>query len=136
MSATYNEAKDEIFALFKTAWDTVGWNVIYQNIGSQQVPEGQSDPWARVQIIHATGGNDAIGDSLMIREGTFWAQIFVPLGEGLKEGYDLAKVVSDAFDGKRSLNVWFRNGRINEVGPDGEWFQINYLVDFEYNEVK
>ncbi len=138
MTATFAEAQTDIFSLFKAAWDTTGFIALYPNVGGK-IPTG-SDPWARVTLQTVDGGQTAFGDSGIARfgrTGIFVAQIFVPKGEGLNQGYVLAKVVADAYDGVASpLGTWFRNGRINEVGPDGEWFQINFLVDFEYDELK
>lgn len=138
MTATFAEAQSDILSLFKAAWDTTGFIALYPNV-ADAIPE-TTDPWCRVSLQTQTGGQRAFGDRGIARfgrDGIFVAQIFIPKGEGLSQGYDLAKVVADAYDGIASpLGTWFRNGRINEVGPDGEWFQINFLVDFEYDELK
>jgi hypothetical protein len=36
----------------------------------------------------------------------------------------------------RERCVELRNVRLNEVGSDGHWYQINVVADFEYDEVK
>ena len=139
MSATLAEANDAILALFKTAWDTTGFTAVYENVKAD-IPTGTA-PWSRITLRHAIGGlgalTGALGTSRYDREGFLIVQIFVPLGEGLSEGYSLGKVVLDAFEGQTTTNgVWFRNSRINEVGPDGEWYQFNVTIDFSYDEIK
>lgn len=139
MSATYAEAYDEILALFKTAWDTTGYSAHYTNVGSE-IPT-TTVPWARAQVQLLDGFQSSLsGANAQIRwerQGIFTTQIFVPVGNGLLIGHSLSKTVTDAFEGVTTASgVWFRNARVNEIGPDGDWFQINVLVDFTYDEVK
>lgn len=140
MTATYEQAIDDIFTMFKTAWDTTGYIVIYENTTPSEKPS-IGTPYAKVFIRH-TGGFQAtltggIGTARYARLGVMTVQIFTPLGEGLSEGASLAKVLADAYEGAASPRaVWFRNVRLMEVGPTAEWFQHNFLVDFEYDEVK
>jgi len=139
MTATYAQAVDDILGVFKAAWDPTSHTALYTNVKGE-VPSGE-DPWARVNLQH-TGGNQAsltggLGTTRWARMGFLAVQIFVPIGEGLSEAHALAKIISDAFEGASTANgVWFRNVRVNEVGPDGDWYQVNVVVDFEYDEVK
>jgi hypothetical protein len=88
------------------------------------------------------GGNQASlandgGRRRWERTGLVTVQIFVPAGEGLSEAYSLAKTVADAYEGTTTASgVWFRNVRVNEVGADGAWFQVNALIEFIYDEIK
>jgi hypothetical protein len=139
MTATFNQARDEIFALIKTAWETTGFNMVWPDKPNTK-PSGRT-PWARTTLRHSTGQQATIasfsGVSRWFREGVLTIQIFTPSGEGLSRAYDLAKVISDALEGvSTSCGVWFRNTRLNEVGPDGDWFQINVMTDFNYDEIK
>lgn len=142
MTATLAEANDEILTLFKTAWDTTGHVADYANVERPvTVPPTTTAPWARARVQHTFGEQDTLagptGTQRFRRDGLFTCQIFVPSGEGLSEAYSLAKTVMDAFEGASTdSGVWFRNARVNEVGPDGEWYQLNVLVDFTYTEVK
>lgn len=140
MTATFDTANNEILDTFKAAWDTTGHVALYENVKGDK-PSGNSDPWARVTVRHSFGEQatlaNAGGQRRWNREGIITVQVFIPLGEGLSEGYALAKIVADAFEGAATPSaVWFRNVRVNEVGPDGEWFQINVLADFTYDEIK
>lgn len=139
MTATYLEARDDILGIFDVAWATTGFEAAYENIREDLVLG--VTPWARATLRHGAGRNSSltggIGNQRFERTGNLIVQVFVPTGEGLTEGLTLAKVVSDAFEGVSTTSgVWFRNVTINEIGPDGQWFQINVLIDFIYDEVK
>jgi len=141
MTATYAQATDDILGVFKTAWDTTGWDAVYTNVATPQKPPTGSDPWARVTLQHVTGNQASLtgglGTARYSRAGILTIQIFTPAGEGLLEAHNLAKIITDAFEGTATANgVWFRNARVNEIGPDGDWYQVNVLIDFTYDEVK
>lgn len=138
MSLTYAEAVDDINAMMKTAWDTTGWDLHWDNVRTQR--DTADEPWAAFVIRHATGVQDnlgGIGNRNFMRTGTAIASIFTPTGNGLSVSYALAKVVADAYEGQTSDNgVWFRNVRMQEVGRESQFYQTNVLIDFEYNETK
>lgn len=139
MSLTYAEARDEILAVFKTAWDTTSYQAFYDDVRQQR---GDTEsPWASVHLRHASGGQATLsgetGSRTFARTGNITTQIFTPSGKGLQDAYALAKVVSDAFEGANTPGgAWFRNVRLNEVGRDGQFFQLNVIVDFSYDEIK
>jgi hypothetical protein len=63
--------------------------------------------------------------------------VFEPPGKGLSGATDLPKVIQDAFEGVATASgVWFRDVTVNEIGPDGDFFQTNIVAFFEYDEVK
>ena len=147
MSGTYTEATDAILAIFKTAWDASAPNptlVDYQNVtpsGGVLLPPTTQLSWARVTLAHNGGQQSslsgALGTQRYDRLGLLLVQIFVPAGEGLSEAHTLAKIVADAYEGASTSNgVWFRNVQVNEVGPDGDWYQVNVIIDFVYDEIK
>lgn len=139
MTATFEEAQDEVYGLFKTAWDTTGFIALYPNVAGS-VPTTPT-PWARAKATLFNGGDaslsGALGTRRYERQGLFTAQIFVPAGEGLERAMQLAKIVVDAYDGQRTASgIWFRNARVADVGPDGDWYQVNVLVNYEFDEIK
>ena len=138
MSLTYLEANDDILTLLKAVWDPTGHAMNYDNVREQR--ENDQSPWAWVAVRHVAGQQDTLGGQgyrLFLRIGLITVTINTPSSSGLSEGYNLAKVVADAYEGVTSPNgVWFRNVRINELGRDGAFFQTNVLVDFEYYEQK
>lgn len=141
MTATFKEAYDDILTIFKAAWDPTGYNAVYPNTkGSADVPTTTA-PWARLVVQHSPGGQStlsgATGAQRFDREGLLFVQVFIPSGEGLSEAYALAKIIADAYEGASTPNaVWFRNVRVNEIGPSGSWYQVNVVVEFIYDEIK
>jgi hypothetical protein len=140
---TFTEARDEIHTLFKTAWDagaeTAGQPVLYAD-SKTQVPktndaDNNPDLWAKITVQHSGGSNAVIGNGLFDRIGVVTVQVFTALGTGLSIGDNVYKIVADAYEGKTTPGgVWFRNVSVNEVGPEGEWYQTNITADFEYSK--
>lgn len=138
MSLTYKQAYDDMAAMFKTAWDTTGYKVFWDNVRDQR--DTAENPWAEFIIQHATGSQTSlggVGQRTFIRVGIILVSIYVPTGKSLSESLTLAKLVGDVYEGNHSPNgVWFRNARIPEIGRDGEFHQRNVVIEFEYDEIK
>lgn len=136
---TYEQARDETLAMFKTAWDTTGYPVVWPDKGDSKPTE--TGPWAQVKFAHSLGTQESLanhlGERLWKRRGRLFVQIATPSGDGATEGYSLAKTVGDAFEGQKSPSgIWFVRTTINELGNTGDWYLINVITDFEYNERK
>ena len=139
MSLTFEESYDSIYGLFKAAWDPTSYPAYYEAVDKGRMPDDQ--PWVWVSIEHAGGRQASLssgtGQARFERNGIFTARIFVAAGKGLQDALPLAKVVADAFEGNSAPGgVWFRNVRMNEVGRDGKFFQVNVLAEFTYDEIK
>lgn len=137
MSLTFAQASDEILALFRTAWGDRP--ALYENVRGS--PPRRPIPWARVTLRHITGAQASLaggsGTRRWERVGILTVQIFVPSGQGLAGAQSLAKIAVDAYQGQTTPGgVWFRNVRLTEVGPDGDWFQVNALAEFVYDEIQ
>lgn len=135
---TADEARDVMFTVFKTAWDSTEYaeNVVY----SDKAGAPSDAPWARVTLRHATGRQaslaGAMGAKKWTQTGTIWVQVFAPVGFGSASAYTLATLVVNAFRDAKGLSVWFRNPRMQEVGSSGAFEQINVLTDFTYDETR
>lgn len=145
-SLTAAEAVDEILALLKTAADAAGYEVDWRNIRGEppdddegEVPRGPQ-PWLRPSILHAPGTQtigQVAGERFYERNALLTVECRVASGQGLSAAYALAKIVADAYEGKDTPSgAWFRDGRIQEVGVDGEWYAVNFLVSAVYYERK
>jgi len=137
MSHTYRSARDAMLKVFKDIWDTTGYPALYSDTVGE--PPTSAGVYARATIRHADGGqaslNGADGSKLYENEGTVWIQVFGPVGSGLTAAYDAAQLVADAYKRSRDIDVSFYNVRINEVGTNKGYEQINVLADFQYDEV-
>lgn len=141
MSLTYVEARDEMFTMVNDAWTAspISKNDLFWDAVPKDRPTDQL-PWAVVYLRHATGGQRTLG-GVGFREferlGVVIVTIFVPIGNGLSESYALATVLSDAFEGQASPGgIWFRDAAIQEIGSDGDFYQVNFTVNFTYSEIK
>lgn len=137
MSLTPLQARDIIFRVFKTAWDTTGYSAVWDDKNGEK-PTSE-EPWARATIQHAIGGQASLagasGTRRYTEEGTLFVQVFAPVGDGSTECYELATLVRNAYrDAKES--VWFRDVRIEEQGTSGAFTQINVMATFSYDEVR
>lgn len=149
MTATLEEARDDIIELFRTAWkaDTESQSVglVYWDVPSS-APTGHDangDPvsWARVFVQHTGGGQASLsgdtGRRRWRRTGVVTVQIFTPYGTGLSKADKLSMVAMRAFEGQStSSGIWFRDVNFQEVGQDSIWFQSNVSATFEYDEVR
>ena len=143
MIDTMTQAEDEMQALFRAAWladpDGAQAPIVYWDV-SQKPPK--TGAWCRITIRHLTGGQVAVGGPEGSRRythhGLVSVQVFTPMGGGRVLSDTLTMVARHAFEGKATSpgRVIFRNVRVNEVGRDGKWFQVNVLADFEYDQVR
>ncbi|MEE8518138.1 MAG: hypothetical protein V3S98_03320 [Dehalococcoidia bacterium] len=93
-------------------------------------------PWARFTVRH-TPGDHVLGNTRFTRRGIVVAQLFTPLGEGLPQASDQAKIVVNSFDGEATPNgIWFNSVGLTDVGPGDSWRQENISAFFAYDEVK
>ena len=141
MSLTYEQARGETFEAFRDAWTGGGFalsNVAWPDL-EFTIPAGNV-PWARVSFDIVTSGQDGfgIGTRKFRRSGLLAVQLFTPLGGGSTDAMNLAKIVTDAFEGQRTAGgVWFRSiSGPTSVGASGGFNQTNLAVAFEYDEIK
>lgn len=132
---TPDAARDEMLAVFKAVWDVTGYAVAWSDIPGGKPPAAE-EPWARVTLRHGPGGQSSLADSSGAKQhtlrGTLWVQLFVPIGQGVTKGYELAHTVLSAYRAARGA-VWFTNHRFREAGNSGAFEQINCLIDFSYD---
>jgi len=143
MTATLDQARDEVLTVFKTAWelDATSQNipVLYWDV-ADDIPD--SGAWVRISMRHLGGRQatlrGATGERRYRYTGIVTVQVFTPFSEGMVLNDALATIAKNAFEGVTTDpgRVILRNVRINEIGPDGQWFNTNVLADFEYDEVR
>lgn len=124
-----------MLAMLKTA--AVYGTALYIVYDDSKKTKPSSGTWLRASIRHGTGSRAAIGpEALHTQNGILFVQIFTEAGNGLVANDAIAKLVENAFRGKRSEHgVVFRDIVTKEIGQDGIWFQSNVEVEFEYDLV-
>lgn len=138
-SLTYKEAVDDINAMIKIVGDSEGFPIHWDNKRTTNSMTTEQ-PYVAFLIRHAGGQQTSlggVGQRTFLRVGTAIARVFTPTGKGLSSAYILAKSIVDAYEGVHSPNgVWFRNVRIQEIGKEGQFHELQVLIEFEYNEIK
>lgn len=147
----YKNAKDEMFALFNTAW-AAGSGAIVGGVAPEiRWPlDEKPDPtdfslyWARVstQLVvadqAALGNGEDGGKILYASAGLIFVQCFGPVGDkqvGVRLPA-LAELAKNSFRGKKTASgVWFRNCRTLEVGAADKWQQIKAIAEFQFQEI-
>lgn len=147
MTATYDEAKDEIFSQFYTAWKAQSAAIAgyepeawWQNLEKPYKPP-QDKFWVRVSTQSVIEEQSTFRDGVEKRytgSGLVFVQLFCPktLGDADTLGGKLAEVARNAFRGKKTTGgVWFRNVRINNLEPEELFYRFNVVAEYEYDEV-
>jgi hypothetical protein len=143
---TYEEAIDDIFKTFKTAWDTSSASIVgyipevrWPGVEEPEVPD-RSKYWVRIsqQTIADEQKSFRNGTCRSFETaGLVFVQLFLPRSDSksMQLGKKLANLSRNAFR-KRSVNggVWFRNSRIVEIPPEDAFFRLNVVAEYEYNE--
>jgi hypothetical protein len=103
----------------------------------QSIPSGE--PWVRPVIRHATGGQTSLSDQSGQRRfthaGVLIVQLFTPVGDGMSASNTLTQAFLTYFETIRSSPVWYRNIRAMEIGKDGAAEQVNFMADFQYDNI-
>jgi hypothetical protein len=141
---TLTVARDQILGHFKTLWDAALTSASISDITiyyDDVLPANLPDTYARVTLRHNIASQKSMGETgnrRFERLGLLMVQLFTPSGEGQVLSDRLVQIVVDIFEGKKvsDSGVWFRNVRWVEVGPEAAWFQVNVIIEFEYDTIK
>ncbi len=145
---TYQDAIDEIFAIFNTAWEAGSTAIV------GYIPEvrwyGVEEPasismgkfWVRVSQQTVEEEQSTLRNGECTRyttDGLIFVQLFCPKSDSksMEKGRNLATLARDAYRGNAtSGKVWFRNARIKELPPETDWYRLNVVAEYEYDEAK
>jgi hypothetical protein len=100
-------------------------------------PDGEK--WVRLNIMFNSGSQDSLGKATnrkFIKQGLVFVQVFTPSNKGTNENDDLCNSSLNLLDGVRINDLWMYNGRINTIGSDGEFYQQNAVVEFEFENIR
>lgn len=143
--ASINAAEDDILSVFKTAWDAQTAPVppvAYDNVAFNQPGDGSA--WVRVQVKHnpGAGGQATIGgdpgNRRFCRYGLVVCELYVPNGKGKSAYTGFVETILKAFEGKSARNggAYFFNVRPQEIGQEGDWFKVNVIVEFSWDQIR
>lgn len=153
--ATQDEiAVDEILARLKEQWDAdtpaiIGSGdpapMLYDLTEWKGRPDNNveaANAWGRVTVVHDMSWQATLTDDQNRKRyrntGLLTVQVFAPYDYSAAGtiATRLARVVKVAFQGRRTDNVTFGLVRVNEIGREGAWYQINVSVEFHWDEVR
>ena len=138
---TINEAVQEILDPMIAVWSPLGHPVAWPDVKDDNIPPADASiPWSRVTLIHADGGQTTLACVNGVRRweyaGVLMIQVFAPMGDGNTLTYALAQLVANAYKkAKPPGGAWFRNHRIRNAGNSGPYSQVNFTLDFQYEQL-
>lgn len=90
--------------------------------------------WCRLSIIESITTQQDICDKPIVRTiGNIIFNVFSPLGKGDKEAREFCDLIASKFRIVTSDGVVYRSPTISPSGRDGQWWQINVTVPFQYD---
>ena len=143
MPATLTQAHDEVLEVFDDAWSALATPPPVQ-YPDRPPPVDPFPPvgatWARVHLTDNEGEQIGFGPAEGRRYrsmGVLTVQIFAPKGSGRSIPQALAQTVLGAFRGKTTAGgLEFFRHRARDIGPDGDWWQTNVIVEYQYDSVE
>lgn len=137
---TIPEARNALLALMKEILEPLSFPIVWPDIPAK--PPSTESPYIRITINHVNGFQSSLADEtgkrIWSRGGNLVIQIYVPIGQSLKEGaqteYDTAQLIISGIQAFRHPALWFRNTRLREIGIFGAFNQINVLTEFNYDD--
>jgi hypothetical protein len=157
--ATITQARDDMSGMLLTGLqaavtaNTIATlpTIVWDNSSLTILPPDSATPkssplpvppsWIRMRIKHVTGGQSSLsgvdGSTRYTRKGLIIAYVFSFGSDGQTLSDVMADTILSIYEGQQSAHqVWFRNGRIAEIGTSGPWWQMNVSLDFTYDQIK
>lgn len=147
MTANYETAIDEVFGLFKTAWDAgsgaiVGYvpTILWPGL-DKGVPDA-SEFYVRISTQQVGSNQSTLSENVVSQGskrfesfGLIFVQIFAPKREHiLPLANKLANFTQKIFRDKTE-NVILKNAKINELPIENGLIRINVITEFEFDEI-
>lgn len=143
MTTDSKTAIDECAAIFKAAATAAFPTYEQRYVGNENNnPPPNNNSWFRWDMQHFDGGQASLagdtGKRRWRREGLILVQCFGQLSKGgLTLARRMAESVRDAYQGTATPGgVWFRNATTREIAPDGPHYQVNAIIQFDYDHVR
>lgn len=95
--------------------------------------------WVRLTIKFNSGNQDSLGrenNRKFTKQGLIFVQVFTPSNKGTDDNDDLCNSSLNLLDGVRINDLWLYRGRIKTIGSDGEFYQQNVVVEFEFENIR
>ena len=131
---TEQEAFDILATRFDTQWASeteVAWpDKLYEpTAGTEYV---KFDAFLNLGFDDSLG---PVGGRRYEYLGIIMVQVYTPKGKSGTRNRFLTNKVLEAFRGQNLTGILPYNGRVNEVGEDGTFFQRNVIFDYRYDHI-
>lgn len=139
MPATLTQAHDQILTLLRARLPSL--HIRWPDMPGASAKPPQSS-WARVTLSDEGESRPpplvgSVGNRRYSTEGILTVEIYALGGDGRRAAQTLAETVLRTYRGRRtSGGVWFRRERVRDVGPDGTYYQVNVLVEYQYDTIE
>lgn len=144
---TFETARDECQGLFATSWAALSPAAVggsaprieWQGVDALSPPPANL-AFARHFVRHGPSRQTTFGTSgnrRFTRVGLVTVQVYTPLanGGGLSLCEKLGIIARNTYEGVGTASgLWFRNVRLQEVGPSGPHYQFSLTAEFQYDE--
>jgi hypothetical protein len=148
---TYPSAIDQINEQFMTAWqagaiDIVGYVPEIRWDGNEKAtpPDGQKF-WVLHSVQNVKEMQASLSDNTGLPGqkrytslGLVIIQFFMPknVANAKSLGRTLAMIAKNAYRGKNTANgIWFKNVRINDLPTFEDWYRLNVIAEYSYDEL-
>lgn len=151
MVATFDQATDDIFSLFNTAWTTGSAAIVgsvpfiyWPGLEIEENPETDkyfvivSKKTVFEEQKTLSGNLDGLGTRRYNNRGFIMFSINAPVSdpEGYRKATLLGMLTRDAYRGKETSSaIWFRNCRVEEGVSTGRFNVINVVIEYEYDDL-
>lgn len=139
-----------ILKRFTDAWTPTGFPVAYTDVPISAelaaMIQGEAgglplQPWARATIRTAErkqGSFGSGGDSRRWDEfGVAIFEVWSPTGQGMKQAYQLAQIIQNAFEGVSENNgIWYRGTFPAEAGSEGVFSRVTVTTQWQSQEYR
>lgn len=152
MIESYSQANSELYTPIKTLIESAeivtlfGYAIDVRWPNNEKTSNPAADKiWLRVSRQTVTNPQTAIQNNYRGQSarrytnyGLLFVQLFSPKTNGVYPKVEILAdaLVKKAFRGKSTEHcITFRNARMNEVAPENDWYRLNVVTEYEYDEI-
>lgn len=152
MIDSYSQANGELYKPIKDILESVeivtlfGYAIDVRWPNNEKLENPTSDKiWVRVSRQTVSNPQTAIQNNYRGQSarkytnyGLLFVQLFSPKTNGVYPKVEkLAEtLLKNAFRGKSTEHcITFRNARMSEVTPENDWYRLNVVTEYEYDEI-
>lgn len=135
---TLTEARNAIYNRFIGQWGSTT-QFTFDNEAFDTNDIAVDESYIRVVVRTSVGPQQTLGpvnSRIFRRTAQIIMQVFTPTDVGTASADSLGQQARAVFEGASFDGIDCFNAIVNEIGPDGAYYQMNVTVDFRYDEIK